>query len=359
MRLLKMDKLLDNINKEDLGDVYKSIETFPKQIEQVWDEFKNTNKPKECSLAKNVVIAGMGGSALGGRVVDSLIQDRSRVPIEVFTEYHLPNYVNKDTLVILSSYSGNTEETLSDANEAIKRGAKIFAITTGGKLEKLVLKEKLDSYVFNPINNPSKQPRMALGYSIASILSVLSQCDFIHLHNDEIRDVIKNFKEYEVDFGNKREGKNNISKSLAKKIKGKIPILVASEHLVGSAHTFKNQLNETSKNFSVLFDIPELNHHLMEGLGHPALVKKDLYFIFFESNKYTKRVSKRYPITQEVVEKNGVSYGKYVLKQETKLDQIFELISLGLYTSFYLSRINSVDPTKIPWVDYFKDKLSS
>ena len=353
---------LDNIGgliNEDRKLVYESISAFQKQIEQVWSDFRSIDKPIECSLAKNVVIAGMGGSALGGRVVDSLIQDRSRVPIEIFTEYHLPNYVNKDSLVILSSYSGNTEETLSDANEAIKRGAKVFAITTGGKLSKLIKEENLDSYIFKPTNNPSKQPRMALGYSIASILAILSQCEFIHLNDDEIKDAVGKFKEYKDNFGVKRDKKSNISKSLAEKVKGKIPILVASEHLVGSAHTFKNQLNETAKNFSVLFDIPELNHHLMEGLGYPALVKKDLYFIFIDSDKYTGRVQKRYPITQEVVEKNGVEHGKYILEQDTKLNQIFELISFGLYTSFYLSILNDVDPSKIPWVDYFKEKMSS
>ena len=350
---------IESLENEDKKLVYESIGAFPKQIEQVWKDFKDIDKPKECSLAKNVVIAGMGGSALGGRVVDSLIQDRSRVPIEVFTEYHLPNYVNKDSLVILSSYSGNTEETLSDAFEAINRGAKVFGITTGGKLLKFAKEEKLPSYIFNSINNPSEQPRMALGYSIAAILAILSQCDFIHLVDNEIDDVIDRFSEYKDDFGVDRDENNNIAKSLAKKMKGKIPILVVSEHLVGSAHTFKNQLNETSKNFSVLFDIPELNHHLMEGLKHPALVKKDLYFIFIESNKYSDRVQKRYPITQEVVEKNGVEYGKYVLKQKTKLNQIFELISFGLYSSFYLSILNDVDPSKIPWVDYFKEKMSS
>jgi len=353
---------LDNIGgliNEDRKLVYESISAFPKQIEQVWSDFKTIDKPTECSLAKNVVIAGMGGSALGGRVIDSLIQDRSRVPIEVFTEYHLPNYVNKDSLVIVSSYSGNTEETLSDANEAIKRGAKAFAITTGGKLSKLIKEEKLNSYIFKPSNNPSKQPRMALGYSIAAILAILSQCDFIHLADNEVDEAIDKFNEYEDSFGIKRDKRTNIAKSLAEKIKGKIPVLVASEHLVGSAHTFKNQLNETAKNFSVLFDIPELNHHLMEGLRHPALVKKDLYFIFIESDKYSDRVQKRYSITQEVVEKNEVEYGKYVLRQNSKLNQAFELISLGLYSSFYFSILNDVDPSKIPWVDYFKDKMSS
>lgn len=350
---------IDGIKKIDKSHVLESIIKLPDQIDQTWKEIKKSKFSNECSLAKNVVIAGMGGSALGGRIVDSLIQDRSRVPIEVFTEYHLPNYVNNDSLVILSSYSGDTEETLSDANEALKRKAKIFAITTNGKLEKIIKENDLDAYIFKPKANPSGQPRMALGYSITAILTILSICQYIHLSDEEINKVIENLKQLISQFGVSNPSEKNLAKTMATKIKDKIPLLVASEHLVGSAHEFKNQLNETAKNFSVLFDLPELNHHLMEGLKNPAEAKEYLSFIFFESSLYSPRVVKRYPLTQEVVTKNEVNYLKYRLSGNRKIDQVFELIVFGLFTSFYLAMLYEIDPSKIPWVDYFKARLKS
>jgi glucose/mannose-6-phosphate isomerase len=114
---------LDNqaeIEKFDKGKILASIRLLPDQMEQAWEEVKKLEIPKACFLANNVVIAGMGGSALGGRIVDSLIADRARIPIEVFTQYDLPNYVNEKTLVIANSYSGNTEETVSMAKQAIE-----------------------------------------------------------------------------------------------------------------------------------------------------------------------------------------------------------------------------------------------
>ena len=212
-------KNIDDISKLkefDKGNIYKTITLFPEQIKQAWDDINHEDfTPKECAISKNVVIAGMGGSALGGRVVDSLITQRCRVPIEVFTEYHIPNYVNQNSLVILSSYSGNTEETLSDTNEAIKKNAKIFGITTGGKLKEILKNNNFSSYIFDPKHNPSGQPRMALGYSISAIISILSKCEFINLNSEEIDNITKSLKTLIKDFSIEKPAKENIAKNLS------------------------------------------------------------------------------------------------------------------------------------------------
>ncbi len=352
---LDSQKLYSN---PEIEGVLKSIILLPDQVEQAWNEVTSLEMPEKCSVAKNVVIAGMGGSALGGRIVDSLTPERSRTPIEVFTEYHLPNYVSKDTLVIISSYSGNTEETLTDAYQAIKKNATIFAITTGGKLADLANSHNLSSYIFRPKYNPSGQPRMALGYSIGAIMAILAKCNFIHLTDSQMKDNIKTMKEFVAEFDTTIKQENNIAKKCALKLHNKVPIIVSSEHLVGSSHAFKNQLNETAKTFSVLFDIPELNHHLMEGLSNPKKVKEFLHFYFFESDLYTSRVQKRYSITKQVVEKNSISFDAYHLRSKTKLEQIFEVLVYGSFVQLYLALMYEVDPSKIPWVDYFKKKLA-
>lgn len=356
-----MNKLdsLEELKKFDEKGVLSSIKMLPQQASQAWEEINDLKFSKNLSGAKNIVVCGMGGSALGGRVVDSFVEKKIRAPIEIFTQYFVPNYVNQDTLVILSSYSGNTEEAMSCAHDAIKRNAKIFGITTGGKMADFLKKENKDAYVYEPTFNPSKMPRLAIGYSIFAILALLNKTHFVTLTEEDIKTAIEALSKYIKEFGPRSKQENNLAKKLALKLQNKIPVLVSSEHLLGVSHVFKNQLNETAKTFSNLFDLPELNHHLLEGLKLPAKSKEVLHFLFLYSKLYTERVTKRYSITQEVVEKNSVSNSIYIFSSDTKLEQITELLCLGSFASLYLAALSGTDPSEIPWVDYFKKKLSS
>ncbi|MEJ2441653.1 MAG: bifunctional phosphoglucose/phosphomannose isomerase [Patescibacteria group bacterium] len=349
---------LEEIRKFDEKGVLSSIKMLPDQAREAWEEVNKLKIKKEFAGATNVVICGMGGSALGGRVVDSLFEKKIRAPIEVFTQYYLPNYVNKNSLVIVSSYSGNTEETLSCFNDALKRGARIFGITTNGKLAESLKKEKIDAYIFEPTYNPANKPRLAIAYSIFALLAFLNKTDFITISDQEINSAFDTLEECVKDFGPRASSKQNLAKTMALELQNRIPVLVSSEHLVGVTHVFKNQLNETAKTFSVSFDLPELNHHLLEGLGGPPKAKEVLHFLFYSSKLYSDRVQKRYPITQEVVDKNSVGYSLYNLRSKTKFEQVMELLAFGSFVSFYLAFLNRVDPSEIPWVDFFKKKLS-
>jgi len=349
---------LEEISKLDKANLLGSIEALPQQLEQVWEEIASTQIPEDLLNVRNVVVSGMGGSALPGRIVDSLILDRATTPIEISTEYKLPNYVGPDTLVVLSSYSGNTEETLSAANDAIKKRAKLFIVTTGGKLSEMAKSQGIPSYVFSPRNNPSNQPRMGLGYSIGALLFLLGKAKYLNLAKEEVERLVSATKKFVEDYSVRVPLSQNAAKNLASSFKGRAMVLVASEHLLGVSHAFKNQLNENAKVFSVLFDIPELNHHLMEGLSNPRNIKPILRFLFFNSKLYSPEVRKRYLLTVEVVEKNDVSTTTIEPLSPSKLEQIFEVLVLGEYLSFYLAMLYGFDPTPIPWVDYFKDKLA-
>jgi glucose/mannose-6-phosphate isomerase len=335
--------------KENYQKVLDTINLYPQQIKQAWEEVDSLIIPEEYKSIKNIVFCGMGGSALGARVVDSLLINELNIPFEIFTEYQIPAYANENTLVIVSSYSGGTEETLHCATSALNKGCKIFGITTGGKLGELLKEKNLPSYIFNPKYNPSSQPRMALGYSISSILSLLKKLKLIEITNEKINTSIefmrnvKNINDVEI---------------YSQELYEKIPILIAAEHLKGISHAFKNQLNENAKTFTLLFDIPELNHHLMEGLANPKQAKNILHFLFFESDLYSEKIQKRFPLTKNVVEKNDISSSIYKLKGLTKLDQIFEILNLGSLISLELAKKYSVDIMSIPWVDYFKKQLS-
>src|SRR5258706_1686671 len=348
---------LKKITELDKGNILSSIERLPEQIEDAWKAISNLEIPLEYKYTKNIVVAGMGGSALGGRIVHFLEFKNLRAPIEVVTNYHLPNYVNSDTLVILSSYFGTTEETISSAHEAIKKNAKIIGITTGGKLFEILSRENYPIYKINAHNNPSGQPRMGLGYSVSGILGILSKLDFINTNHEDIRKSVISTEKFVKEFGIRTHSNENMAKKIAQKLSSKIPVIITSEHLVGSSHAFKNQLNENSKTFSMHFEISELNHHLMEGLKYPAKSKELIHFLFIESKNYYERILKRYPITQDVIKQNKFDYEVYKTVSSERIEEVFEILVMGSYISFYIAMLHGINPSPIPWVDYFKEKM--
>jgi glucose/mannose-6-phosphate isomerase len=315
--------------------------------------------PQSCTLAKQVVICGMGGSALGARIVDALFPTTMRTPMEIFTEYYIPGYVGSGTLVIISSYSGNTEETIEAFYKASQKNAQVFGITTDGQLAELLRKYNYPGYIFEARNNPSGQPRLALGYSVGAIMAVLSRCEFISLTNEEMEGAIKTTRKALSDYGADKPESENLAKKMARELKGRFPIIVASEHLKGAAYALKNQLNETAKTFSVLFDIPELNHHLIEGLRNPAQMKEYMSFVVINSDLYSERVKLRYPITKDVLEKNGIAAIDYQPESDSKLEQVFEMVAFGSFVQYYLAMIYDVNPSEVAWVDYFKKELAN
>lgn len=349
---------IEEIKKLDKENLISSIYNLADQVSQAWDEVGSLPIADKFSGIENIVVAGMGGSALGARVIDSLLFERLNVPLEIVTDYSLPEYVSEKTLVICSSYSGNTDETVSAFFEAKNMHAQIFVITTGGKLHELA-EEHLISYTINPYNNPSDQPRMALGYSIVSILAILSKLGLAHFSNEEIKNLVEAVKSHTGAYMQTIPEKDNYAKKLALSLKGKSPVLIAGQHLVGVGHAFKNILNENAKTFATLFDLPELNHHLLEGLKNPAELRSSLVFIFFESNLYSNKLNKVLPITKEIVEKQDIETLSIALSEKSLLHEVFEVLVLGLFTSYYLALLYNIDPTPIPWVKYLKDHSSN
>jgi glucose/mannose-6-phosphate isomerase len=150
----------------------------------------------------------------------------------------------------------------------------------------------------------------------------------------------------------------NLAYSFANSLKGKIPILVASEHLFGTVYTTKNQFNENAKTFSSIFELPELNHHLMEGLSNPIKQKELLKFVLYNSELYDSKVQKRYKVTAKVLEKNNIDYMMYKPLSKKRLSQVFETLIFGSFVVYFLTKLYEIDPMEIPWVDYFKEQLA-
>jgi len=359
--MLLNDMILDSLpemQKLDQEGVYLSITSLPDQMRASWQGVQDMSLPPEYKLVRNVVVAGMGGSGLAARMVHSLFFNTLSTPFEICNEYSLPNYVNENTLVILSSYSGNTEETISAAHEAQSRGALIFGMATGGKLAQFLKDEELPGYIYDPKYNPSGQPRMSLGYQTTALISLLSKLAILQVRHEDMSLLIDKIAKLVHQFEARTPANENPAKLLAQKLKDKSPVFISSEHLFEVAHVNKNQMNENAKTFALHFGIPELNHHLMEGLKFPESAKHMLHFVFYNSKLYSDRVKLRYPITAEVIEKNGYQHSIYELQSTTKMEQAFELLILGSFLSFYLAILYGINPSPIPWVDYFKEKLT-
>lgn len=349
---------IKKIRRLDKSNILASIEKLEEQIEETYFALKNLKLPSSYSKINKIVVNGMGGSRLGARVAQRLLETELKVPIIPIGSYHLPNFVDKNTLLILSSYSGTTEEILYTTNDALKRKSKLLILSQGGPLALFAKKHNLPGYYnFSDNANPSKQPRMSIGTQIFAILMFLAKCGLYNIPFNQIKE-LKNFlKKERIKYSLNISEKKNIAKKLAYLLKNKIAVFVAAEFLTGALHVLQNQTHENSKQFVLYHEIPELNHHLLEGLKYPSSNKKNLYFIFFFSNFYFSRNQKRLKITEKVLDGYKIKYKQIKLKGKNKLIQVFEVIQLGAYIAFYLSMLNNLDPSLIPWVDFFKKEM--
>lgn len=332
----------------DPKDVFGSTQLLVSQCQQIWEDAKNINFPNDYKNVQNIVICGMGGSAYGGHVVLSAFKNEIKIPIVLNSGYHLPAFANDSTLVILTSYSGSTEETLSCAKEAKEKNCRISGVTSSGTLGSFL--KDYPSLIFNPKNNPSGQPRLGTGYIVLGTAALLNKLEVLNLSDSDIQADIESLKKNE-------ENIKEQAMEIAKNIKDFIPVIFAAEFLEGNAHIMRNQFNETAKSFSSFHEIPELNHHLMEGLKNPQNNK--LKVLSISSQIYSENIKKRFELTKEVVKKNEIDVLEFKPMGISKLSQILETLSFGGYLTFYLGILYNQDPSLIPWVDYFKEQLKN
>jgi glucose/mannose-6-phosphate isomerase len=353
-----MQDEFDKLLKLDTGKVAESICLIPDQVEQLIDEAEKIKVPKIYSKVTEVVVCGMGGSNIGAGIIKSLFHDELRIPIIINAGYGVPNFLDSDTLCILSSCSGNTEETLSAVELARKRKAKLFILTANvdGKLAGL-MKNKISGYIVDPRSNPSSLPNYGSGYALAGIMVVLHKAGIIKIDFKELRRIIENLKQANLKYSIKSPVSNNPAKMLAKRIAGKQLVIVGAEFLYGNLRLLRNQICENGKNFATFIPLPEINHYAMESLVNPKNLGKNLQFLFIDSGYYHPRVKRRSELTKEVVKKNGIGYQEWKLKGNSQMEQVFELLQFGSWLSYYTALANKANPCEIKWVDYFKKKL--
>lgn len=348
----------DAILKTQGGEtVLKSVNALPQQLHQAFGESVQVSFPDEYKKIKNIVVCGMGGSRFTPLIVKELFKEEITVPYVINDDYHLPGFVDENTLVILSSYSGTTEEVIVSGKKAQEKKAKIAGLAAGGEVIDFLKRNKFPYYVFDPIHNPSGQPRIGFGYMVGGHIGLLMSLGLLKVEKSAINTAIDNLSGILKDYRFEQNTDNNPAKKLAKSLYQKYPYYLVSEFLTGVGNALGNQTNETAKSISSFRVIPELNHHLMEGLKFPEKHREIASFVLIFSHLYSEVIKKRYRITKDVIEQNNIETIWYELKGKSRVEQAFELMGLGSYATMYLAVLYGQNPSIIPYVDYFKKKL--
>lgn len=346
----------DKIKAIDQSNLLGSVESLADQIQDAWEQTKKLVFPSDYPQVKNIIVSGMGGSNLGSLVIKRLFKDELTIPMEIYPHYHLPGYVSSDSLVLLSSYSGDTEETLAAAEQAKAVGAKIVVITSGGELADMAKDNHWPLYLIDAKFNPSGQPRMAIGYAVFGQLSMFAKMGLINLSESDVLNLVDSLRETSSHLT--PEIADNPAKLLAFSAFDKHIIFVGAEHLIGAAHVVNNQINENAKTLTSEWHLPEFNHHYLEALSYPKLAKDTTIFLLFNSALYHPRIQKRVLLTKDLIEQKGFEAHTILATSKTKLEQVFEIIQIGEFMALYLPMLYGIDPSGIPNVDWFKAEMA-
>lgn len=346
---------LEIISKLDSADMLKFISEFPEQCRKAYDIGKNFETSKLNGRIENIVFAGLGGSAIGADIIRVYLQKELKLPIIVSRNYTLPGFVGKNTLLFCSSYSGNTEETLSSFEEGLKRGVNIITMGSGGKLEDLSIKNGF-KHIAIPSGFP---PRTALGYMSITVLVILAELGFIKDKEKDILDICSTLIELrDKEIGVDVTSDKNISKQLACKLYGRYCIIYGTSDSTEAAATrWRGQLAENSKSLSSSHILPEMNHNEIVGWEFPREVLKGFGVVILYDKDDHVRMMKRIEISKNIIRKSGAEIFELERKGPSLLARLFSLIYIGDFVSFYLAILNNIDPTPVKNVDYLKREL--
>ncbi|MBI3983824.1 bifunctional phosphoglucose/phosphomannose isomerase [Candidatus Microgenomates bacterium] len=343
--------MLDDLNyiaRFDSQNILALAAGLPEQLN--YDAYQFAAPP----IAKlaNIVITGMGGSALAGLLIRSWQADQLKVPVVVTRDYELPGFVDSRTLVIASSYSGNTEETLQAAEQALSNKAVLIVVSAGGKLAELAQAQKVP-YLPLPADLP---PRMAawaelrvlamifdeLGITVQAVKDLTAALPFLLAQANRYLPQVK--------------AAENPAKLLAQQLAGKSVVVYGGPVLAAAAYKWKISFNENAKNLAFSNEIPELNHNEMIGwTSHP--MEKPFAVIELESSFDTVRAQERFTFTNRVLSGQMPAPIEVKAEGKTKIEQILSTVLLGEFASIYLAILNGVNPLPVDLVEQFKTKL--
>lgn len=344
----------DTYRQLDPSGMLRHLHQFPGECQRAWHTATDFNYPRDYLKVEKVVIAGMGGSAIGGDFVRRLAMLEDSRPVWVHRDYGLPPHVDRNTLLIFSSYSGNTEETLSCFSEALRTQARKMVLTTGGKLKALAEKERVPALIID-YESP---PRAAFAHSFISLLGIFHSLRLLADKSEDMKETLAVMKKIEDGVSEKAPLEGNPAKQLAADLFGRLAIIYGAGLISEVALRWKSQINENSKAWAFHEVFPELNHNAVVGYPLPAEVRQKAMVLLLHSPSLHPRTSLRYDITAEMLTAAGIRHKRVESTGRSALAQMTGMVLLGDYVSFYLAMLNRTDPTPVPVIDTLKSRLA-
>jgi len=333
--------------------MFRLLKDFPAQVTDALAIGRAFRPGKRIAGIRQIVLTGMGGSAIGGDLLSDYLYSELRVPFTVNRDYSLPAYVDRGTMVIVSSYSGNTEETVSAYKEAIRKKAKVLCVTSGGKIEKLA-RARRHMLIKIPGGLP---PRAALGYSFFPILLALTKIGLVRNKAREIEETVRLLSAKSQEYG-VPDPSGNRAAQLAGFLQGRISFVYAgAEHFRSVATRWRGQVAENGKSIMSSHVLPEMNHNEVVGWQMPEDALREAQVILLRDRGDHKRVQKRMELTRHLLSERTQNIAEAWSDGNGLLARMFSLVYLADWTSYYLAVLNRVDPTPVAVIDFLKSEL--
>ncbi|MCL1864866.1 MAG: bifunctional phosphoglucose/phosphomannose isomerase [Spirochaetes bacterium] len=340
-----MNNMLYSYDRENLHSILKDS----------WKQVENARQGIDLSVLKdkridNIIVTGLGGSAICGDILKNFLNNELHIPFAINRTYNLPLYAGENTLVIVSSYSGNTEETISALKSAIERKCLIVAMTTGGEVERIAHENRLCTVKLRE----GFQPRYALYASFFTLLKIMEELSIIGSQDSTVVNIMDLLKR----LGNEWGSENGKAFEFAASIKGYIPVIYSVTDLNDSAgKRFKCELNENSKVHVWSAEYPEMNHNEIVGWENVKESGLKYIIITITDDDISLRIKKRIEIMNDLFSKEGVDLLDIKGKSKTFKERLIEVIYFCDWVSYYLALLNKKDPGEIDFIHTLKKRM--
>jgi glucose/mannose-6-phosphate isomerase len=343
------------IRSIDKQDMLGSIDRLPDQLEEAWRAAQAFPLPESLRSARRIVIAGMGGSAIGGAILSTYAAPAAALPITVWRDYNLPAWAaGPDTLVIASSYSGNTEETLSAYHAAQQKRCSIVAMTTGGKLAGLAEKDGIPLWKFTYRG----QPRSAVGYTFALPLGIMTRLGLLADPSAHVAGAAAAMRAQMKSIGADIPKAQNAAKRLASQWINRTVILFGADYMAPIARRWKGQISEIAKAWGQFEELPELDHNTVAGTTQPREIIDRSIVVLLRSQFDHERNRLRIDITRDLFSAQGWKTEIIEAVGETPLAQMYACLHFGDYAAFYLALAYDTDPSPVAIIEDLKKRLA-
>ena len=343
---------LEVMRRADPAGMLGLVAELPDQLEEAW------RISRSLSLSwpepRAVAVLGMGGSAIGGDLVRGIWSDRLTVPVEVVRSDELPAWVGPDTLVIASSKSGSTEETISALSTALERRCPVVVVTTGGPLKEVARRARLPLATF-PAGGT---PRSSLGYSMGLLAGILERVGVLPIDEAEVRAGATAAREMGARCAPDVPTSDNPAKQLAWSLVDRYAVIAAAGFLAPVARRWKTQLNENGKAVAVFEELPEATHNSVVGFEQPESLRDHLYVVFLASELDHPRNVLRAQLMGEILKTARISQQTVRATGEGRLGQALSALTMGDYTSVYVAFTYAVDPSPVAVIDHIRQRLA-